>query len=234
MPGTASAGQGSVGVGMVPGAVPASAAGAVAYPAGSYPAAMYPAAPVGGPVPAASGALPGGSVDPAGMPAVPGTPAAQLQFGAKAVTDAAAAGAPDAAQKLLRMLHFVNGAAYSVGNHDAINEDQFSIKAKGTDCSGLISWLMGPHGLGIWHTSLATPDIANAPGLQPGEGHTVTVWNNKQPGATGHVFIQIGNVYFASEGGGVGVHQLPQSEVDNYLAHGSDGGSYEALHPTGL
>ena len=76
------------------------------------------------------------------------------------------------------MLHFVNGAAYSVGNHDAINEDQFSIKAKGTDCSGLISWLMGPHGLGIWHTSLATPDIANAPGLQPGEGHTVTVWNS--------------------------------------------------------
>jgi cell wall-associated NlpC family hydrolase len=132
------------------------------------------------------------------------------------------------------MLHFVNGAAYSVGNHDAINEDQFSIKAQGTDCSGLISWLMGPKGLGIWHTSLATPEIANAPGLQVGEGRMVTVWNNKQPGATGHVFIQIGNVYFASEGGGVGVHQLPKSEVDNYLAHGSDGGGYEALHPTGL
>jgi hypothetical protein len=32
----------------------------------------------------------------------------------------------------------------------------------------------------------------------------------------------------------VGVHQLPQSEVDHYLAQGSDGGRYEALHPTGL
>jgi cell wall-associated NlpC family hydrolase len=185
---------------MAPGAAGSSVpGGALAYPAGSYPAVIYPAEP-------AAGALPAGPLDAVGTPAVPGTAAAQLQVGAKAVNDAAAAGAPAAAQKLLRMLHFVNGAGYSVANHDAINEDQFSVKARGTDCSGLISWLMGPQGLGIWHTSLATPDIANAPGLQAGEGRMVTVWNNKQPGATGHVFIQIGNAYFASEGGGVGVH----------------------------
>lgn len=160
-------------------------------------------------------------------------PTGQVALANKAITDAKNAGAGPAAQKLLRMLKFVSGAGYSQGNHDDINQNEFSVKAKGTDCSGLISWLMGPQGLGIWSSSLATPAIPNAPGLQAGQGKVVTIYNNRQPGNAGHVFIRVGNQYFASEGG-VGVHQLPLSEVQGYLTHGSDGGTYQAYHPKGL
>lgn len=160
-------------------------------------------------------------------------PNGQMQLANQAVSDAKNAGANQDTQKLLRMVKFVIGAQYSQANHDDINQNEFSVKAKGTDCSGLISWLMGPQGLGIWKGSLATPDIPSAPGLQAGKGQQITLYNNAQAGNAGHVFIQIGNQYFASEGG-VGVHQLPASEVQGYLQHGSDGGTYQAFHPKGL
>lgn len=155
----------------------------------------------------------------------------------QAVNDAAAAGVNSDAQHLLKMLHNVNGSAYSQGNHNAIDERDVNIKAEGTDCSGLISWLMGPHGLNIWKTSLATPSINTAPGIQAGKGREVTIWNNNQAGNAGHVFIQVGtgkNAQFWASEGGVGVHQLPLSEVQNYIQNGSDGGHYVALHPKGL
>lgn len=161
----------------------------------------------------------------------------QVAITNKAVADAAAAGAPQDVQHLLKMIHNVNGSAYSTANHDDINERDVNIKAAGTDCSGFVSWLMGPHGLGIWSTSLATPSIDDAPGILKGAGKQITIWNNDNPGASGHVFIQIGTgkhaQYWASEGG-VGIHQLPLSEVQNYIQNGSDGGHYVALHPKGL
>lgn len=160
------------------------------------------------------------------------TGGSDVALAGQAAHDAGAAGQGDAA-KLMRMIKTVVGAPYNQGNHSAVDEHHRQIRSQGTDCSGLISWLMGPHGLGIWNTSLATPSIASAPGLQPGRGHTITIWNNKQAGNAGHVFIQIGNQFFASEGG-VGVHQLPMSEVHMYLTQGSDGGTYQALHPKGL
>lgn len=162
----------------------------------------------------------------------------QQAITAAAVNSAQQAGAPSDVQHLLHMIHNVNGAAYNQANHDDINERDVNIKASGTDCSGFVSWLMGPHGLGIWKTSLATPSIDTAPGVVPGQGKQVTIWNNSNPGNSGHVFIQIGTgvhaQWWASEGGGVGIHQLPKSEVENYWQNGSDGGHYEALHPKGL
>lgn len=165
------------------------------------------------------------------------TATASQQVTAKAVHDAASGGANADAQKLLNMLHMANGAGYNQGNHDAVAEHHGQIKAQGTDCSGLVSWLMGPHGLGIWSSSQTTPTITSAPGMQRGPGHTVTVYDNPQAGNAGHVFIEIktgnGAQYWASEGG-VGVHQLPLSEVQGYIQNGSDGGHYVALHPQGL
>lgn len=143
--------------------------------------------------------------------------------------------APEAAggvAKLGRMVTSVLGSGYNQANHDAINEGEGQIKAAGTDCSGLVSWLMGPQGLGIWHQSLATPAIPSAPGLSKGQGQSITIWNNAQAGNSGHVFIKIGNTYYASEGG-TGVRELPLSEVEGYIQNGSDGGHYEAFHPTG-
>lgn len=161
------------------------------------------------------------------------TGALGVAMAGKATQDAAAAGAGGDAQKLLGMIHQVAGAAYNQGNHSAALESAKQVRAQGTDCSGFVSWLMGPSGLGIWNTSYATPAIATAPGLQPGRGQQITVWNNKQPGNAGHVFIQIGNAYFASEGG-VGVRQISTQEALNYIRNGSDGGAYQALHPKGL
>jgi hypothetical protein len=158
---------------------------------------------------------------------------AQAGLANRAVTDAANAGAGRDAQKLLNMIHTVIGAQYNQANHAAVAEHHGQIRSQGTDCSGLISWLMGPNGLGIWSTSYATPGIPSAPGMHPGKGRLITVWNNRQAGNAGHVFIQIGNQFFASEGG-VGIHQLPMSEVQNYLRHGSEGGTYQALHPKGM
>lgn len=151
----------------------------------------------------------------------------------KAVNDAVAGGANADSQKLLKMIASVSGAPYSQANHNAIGEKSGQIKAQGTDCSGLISWLMGPQGLGLWSASQTTPTIPGAPGLQKGAGSTITVYNNAQAGNAGHVFIKIGNAFFASEGG-VGVHELPASEAQAYLTSGSAGGTYQAFHPKGL
>lgn len=159
------------------------------------------------------------------------TGALGVALAGKAATDASSAGAD--AQKLLGMIHQVAGAAYNQGNHSAALESAKQVRSQGTDCSGFVSWLMGPSGLGLWNTSYATPAIATAPGMQPGRGSVITVWNNKQAGNVGHVFIQIGNAYFASEGG-VGIRQISTQEALNYIQHGSDGGTYQPLHPKGL
>lgn len=151
----------------------------------------------------------------------------------KASADAGQAQVSGDAQKLLGMIHQVLGGAYNQGNHADIGESAKQIRAQGTDCSGFISWLMGPSGLGLWQTSLATPQIANAPGMVAGRGQSVTVWNNRQAGNAGHVFIQIGQQFFASEGG-AGIRQISTQEAMNYIQHGSDGGTYQALHPQGL
>lgn len=161
------------------------------------------------------------------------TTQANYQLASKAVIDASSANVGGDAKRLLSMIHSVIGGAYNQGNHADISESAQQVRAQGTDCSGLISWLMGPHGLGIWQTSLATPDIAHAPGLMPGRGASITIWNNRQPGNAGHVFIQIGNQFFASEGG-AGIRQISTAEAMNYIQHGSDGGTYQALHPRGL
>jgi cell wall-associated NlpC family hydrolase len=161
------------------------------------------------------------------------TPAANAALVFKASADVSRAGVGGDAQKLLGMIHQVIGGGYNQANHADIGESAKQVRTQGTDCSGFISWLMGPQGLGLWQTSLATPSIDTAPGMQAGRGRQVTIWNNKQPGNAGHVFIQIGNQFFASEGG-VGIRQISTAEAINYIQHGSDGGTYEPLHPRGL
>jgi hypothetical protein len=75
---------------------------------------------------------------------------------------------------------------------------------------------MGPNGIGDWSQSYATPSIPTAPGIQPGKGSYVTIWNNPAPGNAGHVWIEVLGRYFESSGSG-GVHQTDQSEVNPYL-----------------
>jgi hypothetical protein len=121
------------------------------------------------------------------------------------------------------------GGAYNQGNHDAVSDSASQIQQVGTDCSGFVSYLMGPNGIGDWSQSYATPSIPTAPGMQPGQGSYVTIWNNPNPGNAGHVWIEILGQYFESSGSG-GVHQMDQAEVNDYLKSGQ----YQPFHPAGM
>jgi hypothetical protein len=131
--------------------------------------------------------------------------------------------------KMLAAAKAALGGAYNQGNHDAVSDSASQIQQMGTDCSGFVSYLMGPNGIGDWSQSYATPSIPTAPGMQPGRGSYVTIWNNPNPGNAGHVWIEILGQYFESSGSG-GVHQMDQAEVNDYLKSGQ----YQPFHPAGM
>jgi hypothetical protein len=133
------------------------------------------------------------------------------------------------AAKMLAAAKAALGGTYSQANHDAVADSGSQIQQLGTDCSGFVSYLMGPNGIGDWSQSYATPSIPTAPGLQPGKGSYVTIWNNPNPGNAGHVWIEILGQYFESSGSG-GVHQMDQGEVSQYLKSGE----YQPFHPAGM
>ncbi|HET6866188.1 MAG TPA: hypothetical protein VFH80_09700 [Solirubrobacteraceae bacterium] len=133
------------------------------------------------------------------------------------------------AAKMLAAAKAALGGAYNQGNHDAVSDSGSQIQQLGTDCSGFVSYLMGPNGIGDWSQSYATPSIPSAPGMQPGQGSYVTIWNNPSPGNAGHVWIEILGQYFESSGSG-GVHQMDQGEVNQYL----QSGQYQPFHPAGM
>lgn len=137
-------------------------------------------------------------------------------------------GLPGAA-RMLAAAKAALGGAYNQANHDAVSDSASQIQQQGTDCSGFVSYLMGPNGIGDWSQSYATPGIPTAPGIQPGAGSYVTIWNNPNPGNSGHVWIEILGQYFESSGSG-GVHQMDPSEVEAYLKSGQ----YQPFHPAGM
>jgi hypothetical protein len=133
------------------------------------------------------------------------------------------------AAKMLAAAKSALGGTYNQGNHNAVSDTGSQIQQQGTDCSGFVSYLMGPNGLGAWSQSYVTPSIPSAPDLQSGKGSYVTIWNNPNPGNSGHVWIEILGQYFESSGSG-GVHQMDQGEVDSYLKSGE----YQPFHPAGM
>jgi len=138
------------------------------------------------------------------------------------------------AQKILALAQQAVGGPYSQDQHSAAFTDSpQQMKQTGTDCSGFVSWLMGPDGLGIWQTAYATPGIPSAPGIQQGPGTSITIWNNPLPGNSGHVFIDILGQFFQSAGGGVGIEPISQSDAQRMIATGDNGAPYYPLHPQG-
>jgi hypothetical protein len=133
------------------------------------------------------------------------------------------------AARMLAAAKAALGGTYNQGNHDAVSDSASQIQQLGTDCSGFVSYLMGPNGTGDWAQSYATPSIPSAPGMQAGQGSYVTIWNNPNPGNAGHVWIEILGQYFESSGSG-GVHQMDQGEVSQYLKSGE----YQPFHPAGM
>jgi hypothetical protein len=133
------------------------------------------------------------------------------------------------AAKMLAAAQAALGGAYNQGNHDAVSDTAGQILQDGTDCSGFVSYLMGPNGIGDWSQSYATPDIPTAPDIQAGPGSYVTIWNNANPGNAGHVWIEILGQYFESAGS-TGVHRMDQSEVSRYMSSGE----CQPFHPAGM
>ena len=136
--------------------------------------------------------------------------------------------------KALSLAQALVGAPYSMAGHaGAISETVAQVKQLGTDCSGYVSDLMGPNGLGIWNTAYATPNIAGAPGIMPGKGSQVTLWNDPAPGSAGHVWIEFdlpgGVSRYFEEASGVGAHEMTAAQAQQYLSSGQ----YQPYHPQG-
>ncbi len=175
---------------------------------------------VAGSVPAAGDAMSAGASSPFTSGALAGSLGVSGVGGGTGLSGAA---------KMLAAAKAALGGAYNQGNHNAVSDSAAQIQQQGTDCSGFVSYLMGPNGIGDWSQSYVTPGIPSAPGIQPGAGSYVTIWNNPNPGNAGHVWIEILGQYFESSGSG-GVHQMDQSEVDSYLKSGQ----YQPFHPAGM
>lgn len=134
------------------------------------------------------------------------------------------------AETMLAAAQSLVGSPYNVGNHaGAIDEQPAEIHSIGTDCSGFISYLMGPAGIRVWTVAFATPGIPTAPDVQSGQGAQVTIWNNPLPGSAGHVFVDIAGIYYEAAGG-VGVHQMDPGEVKDYMSQNV----YVPFHPVGM
>ena len=142
-------------------------------------------------------------------------------------------GGPAGAERMLAAARAVLGSTYNQGNHDAVSDTPATIMHLGTDCSGFVSYLMGPNGAGLWSQSYTTATMSTAPSLQPGTGtagHYVTIYNNPLPGNSGHVFIDIEGYWF-EDNGQDGARQMSLSDVKNYL----DTGLYtQVFHPAGM
>jgi hypothetical protein len=177
----------------------------------------------------AQGAQASGSMGAAGMGSSALSPFAPGVSASLGVAGAGAGAGLAGAAKMLAAAKAALGGSYNQGNHNAVSDTGSQIQQQGTDCSGFVSYLMGPNGIGSWSQSYVTPDIPTAPGLQSGKGSYVTIWNNPNPGNAGHVWIEILGQYFESSGSG-GVHQMNQSEVNSYL----NSGEYQPFHPVGM
>ena len=102
----------------------------------------------------------------------------------------------------------------------------------GYDCSGFVSAVL--HAGGYLTQPADTTDLPNQPGILPGPGQYVTIYDRAQPGQNGHVIIEIAGQFYESGGetgawgGGGGVEKIGTPPA-SYLATFPN-----VLHPSGL
>jgi cell wall-associated NlpC family hydrolase len=104
--------------------------------------------------------------------------------------------------------------------------------SSGYDCSGFVSAVL--HAGGYLSEPADTTSLPSQPGILPGPGQYVTIYDRAQPGQTGHVIIEIDGQFYESGGmsgpwgGGGGVEKIAQPSAA-YLA------TFDTvLHPAGL
>lgn len=102
----------------------------------------------------------------------------------------------------------------------------------GYDCSGFVSAVL--HAGGYLTSPQDTTTLPSAPGIEPGPGQVVTIYDRNESGQEGHVIIDIGGQFYESGGeagawgGGGGVESISTPSAA-YLATFND-----VLHPEGL
>ena len=102
----------------------------------------------------------------------------------------------------------------------------------GYDCSGFVSAVL--HAGGYLSQPVDTTSLPQQPGMEPGPGQYVTVYDRAQPGQSGHVIIEINGQFYESGGshgawgGGGGVEKIGTPSA-SYLATFPN-----VLHPAGL
>lgn len=90
------------------------------------------------------------------------------------------------------------GGPYSQANHGSFGQTAAELRRAGTDCSGFVSWVLNQVDPGFGtQTTVTLPD---QPGILPGVGQYVTMWDRPLPGNQGHVIINILGTWFESGG----------------------------------
>jgi len=105
-------------------------------------------------------------------------------------------------------------------------------QSSGYDCSGFVSAVL--HAGGYLSQPADTTTLPDQPGMEPGPGNYVTIYDRAQAGETGHVIIEINGQFYESGGstgpwgGGGGVERIGRPSAA-YLSQFPN-----VLHPSGL
>jgi cell wall-associated NlpC family hydrolase len=135
--------------------------------------------------------------------------------------------APAQVQAMTNMANSLVGLPYVYGGGHGSWAPQ-----PGYDCSGFVSAVL--HAGGYLSQPADTTTLPQQPGIEPGPGQYVTVYDRAQPGQTGHVIIEINGQFYESGGsqgawgGGGGVEKIDPPPA-SYLATFPN-----VLHPAGL
>jgi hypothetical protein len=125
------------------------------------------------------------------------------------------------------------GGPYSQANHDSFGQTAGDLRRLGTDCSGFVSWVLDQVDPGFGNQTTVT--LPDQPGIQPGLGQHVTMWDRPLPGDQGHVIIDILGTWFESGGNTFdnpagGISPLSDAEAVGELT----GGGFLPYHLKGL
>lgn len=125
------------------------------------------------------------------------------------------------------------GGPYSQANHDSFGQTAADLRRAGTDCSGFVSWVLDQVDPGFG--SQTTVTLPAQPGIQPGVGQYVTMWDRPLPGNQGHVIINILGTWFESGGNTAynpagGISPLSEGQAVGELT----GGGFLPYHLKGL
>jgi hypothetical protein len=135
---------------------------------------------------------------------------------------AAVGGGPAAVQKMVAMANSLLGKPYVLGGGHSGWAPQ----------SGYVSAVL--HAGGYLSSPVDTVNLPNQPGIEPGPGQQVTIYDRPLSGENGHVIIEIDGQFYESGGmrgawgGGGGVEKIERPS-DSYLATFTS-----VLHPAGL